>query len=63
MTDAQVIEALGVEHLSVITSVSQSAVRNWKVRGIPWKHRVKIHEMAKRRKLRVSDGFLSRGNG
>lgn len=63
MTDSQIIETLGVEHLSVIVGQTPSSVRNWKTRGIPWRWRVKVAELAKRRRLVLPGDFLTRGNG
>lgn len=62
MTDAAIIEALGVEHLSVIVGQTPSSVRNWKARGIPWRHRVKVAQMAKRRGISLPGDWVTREN-
>jgi len=60
VTDASIIEALGITHLSVIVGQTPSSIRNWKARGIPWRWRVKVAEMAKRRKIALPGDFLTR---
>jgi len=62
MTDAAIIEALGITHLSVIVGQTPSSIRNWKARGIPWKHRIKVHAMAKRRGITLPGDWLTREN-
>jgi len=60
MTDAAIIEAIGVGRLSILLGNKPSSIRNWKVRGIPWQWRVKVATIAKRRRLSMPEDFLTR---
>ena len=44
--------------LSEELGLPQSTVSTWRVRGIPWRWRPVIADMAKRRKVRLPTGFL-----
>lgn len=62
MTDANVIDLLGgATHLAPALERSVSAVQNWKVRGIPWRFRLQVANIAKRKKIALPDTFLTRG--
>ena len=62
MTDADIVTTLGVEHLAAMFAKTPSSIRNWKARGIPWKHRIKVHAMAKRRGITLPGDWLTREN-
>lgn len=47
MTDSDIINKLGgVANLARRLSVSPSTAGNWPSRGIPWRHRTTVAEMA-----------------
>jgi len=60
MTDAEIIVALG-DSAEVATQlrVSQTAVSNWKLRGIAWPKRIAVRELARKRRVKLPDDFLS----
>lgn len=59
MTDEQVIIAVG-DNAAVAhgLGIPKSTVANWKARGIPWKWRHHIRDMAKKKRVNLPDNFL-----
>jgi hypothetical protein len=63
MTDHQIINLLGgATHLATILKLSTSGVHNWKSRGIPWRWRVPVVALAKKRGVVLPGDFLTREN-
>jgi len=60
MTDAAIINLLGTAEVAKSCGRSVSAVQNWKVRGIPWRWRAKVGQIAKRRGVSVPVGFIQK---
>jgi len=60
MTDEEVIVALGdVTRLAVSLDTTKSTVANWKERGIPWRFRPYVKEIARRRRIKLPSDFLT----
>lgn len=59
MTDPEVIEALG-GHATVATAlkVSRETALHWTKRVIPWKHRLAIQGLARRKRVKLPVDFL-----
>lgn len=60
VTDAAIINLLGTAEVAKSCGRSVSAVQNWKVRGIPWRWRAKVGQIAKRRGVSVPVGFVQK---
>ena len=60
MTHAELIESLGGQAaLSVALKIENSAVvGNWNKRGIPWKYRLRIADLARKADVELPQGFL-----
>ncbi len=59
MAHAQLIEALGgTGRVAGELNLSLSRVSNWKERGIPWKWRYAVAELAKKKCVRLPAGFF-----
>lgn len=60
MNDAETIVALGgVTKLAVALDKPPSTIANWKERGIPWRMRPVIKEMARRKRVTLRSTFLT----
>lgn len=46
MTDLDVIEAIGAKKIMEALDVSADAVKKWRQRGIPWRYRARIQQIA-----------------
>lgn len=59
ITDQEVIKSIGVEAL-VAAGFSEWAVLKWMApdRGIPWKERAVIADIAREKRIRIPDDFL-----
>ncbi len=59
MYDADIIVALG-DNAAVADALglSRSTTANWKERGIPWKMRAKVKELARRKRVSLPADFL-----
>lgn len=60
-SDRKLIEKLGIEHLASAFAVSDHAIKKWLLRGIPWKDRATVRDVAARRGVRVPRGFVEMG--
>lgn len=59
MTHSELIVALGdTGAVAAELGATDSAVSNWKVRGIPWRWRPKMATMAKRKRVALPENFL-----
>lgn len=60
MTDEEVIVALGDSpKLAQLLGKPVSTVSNWKLRGISWPMRPHVRELARRRRLKLPEDFLT----
>lgn len=58
--DAEHIIALGdTSHVAEQIGVSPTAVSNWKRRGVPWRMRPLIKDLARRKRLKLPADFLT----
>lgn len=58
MTDAEVIDALGVDAIRAETGASGEAIKKWRQRGIPWRFRPQIQRLAITLRKRIPSNFL-----
>jgi hypothetical protein len=60
MNTSRLIDSLGgTGALATVLNENPSTISMWKQRGIPWKWRPTIAQMARERDLDVPDDFLS----
>lgn len=43
--------------------LEQNTVSNWLRRGVPWKHRYAVYQLARRRRIALPDGFMAAASG
>lgn len=55
-TDKQIINEIGIESLMALGH-SEVAVKKWMQRGIPWKERAEVEELAAKKRKRLPDDF------
>lgn len=58
-TDKEVIQAIGADTLEA-AGYTEDAIKKWRQRGIPWKHRANVAEIAKANKTRLPADFIVR---
>ncbi len=60
MKDGEVIVAIGDSaEVAQQLGIGQSTVSNWKLRGISWRMRPKIKDLARRRRVKLPEDFLT----
>lgn len=60
MNDADIIVALGdTAGLAEALGVRTNSISNWKTRGIPWPVRAVVRDLARRKRVKLPDDFLT----
>lgn len=58
MTDAQIINEIGLDTLARAVEMDPETVRKWRQRGIPWQHRPAVLDVAKAKRVKAPADFL-----